>query len=134
MFLPYYSLVPTGAQTRGALYPAYGVSVLIIIVTFLIYMPSYVGIVLRYRCGLMPSLGSASFTKYRNNVDAIYTNIGNAIYAMIGSASLFFLLTALAIFLFIWPFTQDFMFLVMAWGKLNNTIGGLGFFLNLRLS
>jgi hypothetical protein len=43
-------------------------------------------------------------------------NVGNAIFGLIGSAFLFFFLIGLVIFLCIWPFTQQIMILVIAWG------------------
>jgi hypothetical protein len=45
-----------------------------------------------------------------------HTNTANGVYAMLAGAGLFWVLIALAIFLFIWPFSQDFMLLLMAWG------------------
>jgi hypothetical protein len=45
-----------------------------------------------------------------------HTNTANGVYAMAAGAALFYLLIALVIFLFIWPFSQDFMLLLLAWG------------------
>ena len=51
-------------------------------------------------------------------------NSANALYGMIGSASLFYLLIALILFLFQWPFSQKFMIRLLAWGiGLSVTIG-----------
>jgi len=43
-------------------------------------------------------------------------NAANAIYGMMGSAGLFYILIALTIFLFQWPFSQSFMIRLLAWG------------------
>ena len=43
-------------------------------------------------------------------------NTANGIYAMGAAAGLFWFLIALVIFLFIWPFSQGFMLLLLAWG------------------
>lgn len=43
-------------------------------------------------------------------------NTANAIYGMIGGASLFYILIALVIFLFIWEFSRTFMMVLLAWG------------------
>jgi hypothetical protein len=43
-------------------------------------------------------------------------NTANAIYGMLAASTLFFVLVALVIFLFIWPFSQDLMLLLLAWG------------------
>ena len=43
-------------------------------------------------------------------------NTANAMYGMLAAASLFYILVGLAIFLFIWEFSQDFMLLLLAWG------------------
>ena len=45
-----------------------------------------------------------------------HMNTANGIYAMGAGAILFWLLIALVIFLFIWPFSQGFMLLLLAWG------------------
>jgi hypothetical protein len=39
----------------------------------------------------------------------VYTTIGNAIFGMIGAGILFFFIIGLVIFLFIWPFSRDFV-------------------------
>jgi hypothetical protein len=43
-------------------------------------------------------------------------NTANAIYGMIAASSLFFVVVALVIFLFIWPVSQEIMLILLAWG------------------
>jgi hypothetical protein len=51
-------------------------------------------------------------------------NTANGIYAMLAAGVIFYILVALIIFLFIWPFSQPLMLLVVAWGLgLAITIG-----------
>lgn len=136
-----FDLVPTGHMVRSSLYPAVGVSCLVMLLLYMIFIPRYVcgsfvsllslrnvsqltascrhsavSTILKYRCGELPSLKSHYFVKYRNNVDNVYSNVGNAIFGLAGSAGLFFILVGLTIFFIVWPITQDFMILLIAWG------------------
>ena len=45
-----------------------------------------------------------------------YMNTANAVYGMLGSAGLYWVIVGLIIFLFQWPFSQDFMIRLLAWG------------------
>jgi hypothetical protein len=46
----------------------------------------------------------------------VYTNIGNAVFGMVGAGFIWFALIGLVLFLFIWPFSRNFMVLLVAWG------------------
>lgn len=54
-------------------------------------------------------------------------NTANAIYGLIGSAILFYLMVGLILFLFQWPFSQDFMRRMLSWGL------GLGITMGLKM-
>jgi len=54
-------------------------------------------------------------------------NTANAVYGMIGSAGLFWLLIGLILFLYQWPFSQNFMISLTAWGL------GLGITVTLKM-
>jgi hypothetical protein len=43
-------------------------------------------------------------------------NTANAIYGMLAASSLFFVVVALVIFLFIWPFSRELMMILLVWG------------------
>jgi uncharacterized membrane protein len=91
-----YDIVPTPKQVRTALYPALGVGIFVMITLYLVYIPrcvfgcfdffscrhvayvrsrdtrsSYVGRIIQYRCGILPSLKSPDFVKYRIAIDAV---------------------------------------------------------------
>jgi len=66
-----YTFVPTPKQAQSALSPAVGVAVFVMIIIFLIYLPSYVRTIFQFRCGIRPSLKSSEFLKYRVAVDAV---------------------------------------------------------------
>ncbi|CAB9507079.1 expressed unknown protein [Seminavis robusta] len=110
------SFVPTGGEVKMALIPAGIISVLVCFALTLIYIPSTVKTVLRYRCGQLPSLGAEDFHGSRAKADMTYMNTANAIYGMLAGGTLFFVLFGLLIFFFIWDFTQDVMLLILAWG------------------
>lgn len=43
-------------------------------------------------------------------------NIGNALYGLLGAALLFYFVTGLFIFLFMWDFSRPFMLRLVTWG------------------
>lgn len=59
-----------------ALYPASAVASIVVVSLILLYIPSAITTLLQYRCGLLPSLGSHSFKKFRSNVDTVRTYVG----------------------------------------------------------
>ncbi|KAL3906930.1 MAG: hypothetical protein SGILL_009078 [Bacillariaceae sp.] len=111
-----YSFVPTSEDVRIACVPsaviAYGVMAMII----LLYIPSSVSTILKYRCGVRKSLGATEFQTYRVAMDTTYMNTANSVYGMVGGASLFFLIFSLLIFLFLWDFSRPLMLTLLAWG------------------
>lgn len=107
-----------------ALYPASFAAIGVMILLFLIYIPSAVSTVLKFRSQALPSLRSPLFTVYTKAVDSTYMNTANAIYGLLGSASLFYIIVGLILFLFQWPFSQDSMLRLLAWGLgLSITMG-----------
>jgi hypothetical protein len=108
--------VPTGSQVRMSLTPAACVAVTIFAFSILIYIPSSVKTILRYRCGQYRALGDPIFLRARDAPDAAYMNTANAIYGAIASSLLFFVLVGLTIFLFVWEFSRGIMLLLLAWG------------------
>lgn len=110
-----YDITPNGSQVRSSLIPAFVISTSVAIMLFLLYLPSYVSITLKYRCGVLESLKSDAFVEYRNKVDAVYTTMGSALFGLIGSTLLFFFGFGLIFFLFILPFSSSFMTALAAW-------------------
>ncbi|KAL7565524.1 hypothetical protein ACA910_003805 [Epithemia clementina (nom. ined.)] len=120
-------LFPTGAMVEGALIPATFSSLAVLVLTIILYVPSSIATVLKYRGKLLPSLGSPYFQKVRKNVDMTYMNTANAIYGLLGSTALVYFVVGLFIFLFLWPYTKEFMVSLTAW------ILGLGVTILLRM-
>lgn len=108
--------IPSNTAVNAAVWPATLLTVITMVLLILVYLPSAYATVSLYRCGLIPSLGSPNFNKFRLSVDMIYFNLSNALYGLSGSAGLIYLLGALAIFLVAYHVTQDFMLYVIAWG------------------
>eukprot|EP00934_Nitzschia_sp_Nitz4_P003806 Nitzschia sp. Nitz4//scaffold23_size168460//147873//151411//NITZ4_002247-RA/size168460-snap-gene-0.128-mRNA-1//1//CDS//3329543719//3796//frame0 len=108
-------IVPSGQEVRLALYPTAVVSVFVPLVILLNYIPSTVKTVLKYRCGLVESLGDLAFQEARMTPDTAYMNIANAIYAVLAASILFFVLIGTILFLFIWDFSKGVMQLILAW-------------------
>ncbi|GAX19612.1 hypothetical protein FisN_19Hh192 [Fistulifera solaris] len=107
-------LVPTRRGVELALYPASIAATFTMVLLVVLYIPSSTATLLQYRCGLIPSLGSRYFTKYRRSADTACMNIGNAVYGLIGAGTLVFLIVGLFAFLFIWDFSNAFMIKVLA--------------------
>ena len=111
-------------MVNRALYPASLTAIAVMVLLFLIYIPSAVSTVLKFRSQVIPSLRSDHFDVYTKAVDSAYMNTANAIYGLLGSAGLFYLLVALISFLFQWPFSQGTMLCLLAWGLgLSVTMG-----------
>jgi hypothetical protein len=55
---------------------------------------STVATILKYRCGINPSLGADSFQVFRVAVDTVYMNTANAVYGLVGAYALFFFIIA----------------------------------------
>jgi len=110
-----YTLVPDAKDVEAAVVPASVISVLVCISIHVWYIPSTVSTVLAYRSGLYKALGSSVFDEARAAPDAAHMNTANAIYGMVAGSSLFFVLFALLIFLFVWEVTAEGMMLVLAW-------------------
>ena len=107
-----------------SLYPASFTAMGVMVLLILIYIPSAVSTVLKFRSQILPSLRSPQFEVYTKAVDSAYMNTANAIYGLLGSASLFYVLVGGILFLFYWPYTQDYMLRLSAWGVgLSVTIG-----------
>ena len=71
-----YDIIPTEEQVRYALYPASSVATVVALLLMLLYIPSTVSTILKFRCGKIPSLHDVSFVKYRIASDTIYLNVG----------------------------------------------------------
>lgn len=112
----FYEFVPTGQQVRWALVPAASISVAVCVFLILLYIPSTVKTILKYRCGEIPALLDRTFQIARKGPDTAYMNTANAIYGMLAAAVLFFLLIGLVLFLFLWEFTRSIVLLILAWG------------------
>jgi len=69
-----YTLVPTAQDVRIALYPAASVATVVMLLLILVYIPSATATILKYRCGVLPSLGSPFFVRYRMAVDTSVMN------------------------------------------------------------
>jgi hypothetical protein len=89
---------------------------LVDLTTKLVSVSSTVSTILKYRCGIIPSLGSENFQPKRVGVDMAYMNTANAVYGLIGAFGLFFVIVGLVIFLFIWDFSRNLMLTLLAWG------------------
>ena len=74
-----YNMIPTEQQIRYAFYPAAAIATLVALVLILLYIPSTVSTILKFRCGRIPSLHDSSFVKYRMASDSIYLNVANMI-------------------------------------------------------
>ncbi|KAL7565528.1 hypothetical protein ACA910_003808 [Epithemia clementina (nom. ined.)] len=108
-------IFPTGDMIRRSFYPSCVVAIVIMFLITLLYIPSAISTVLKYRSNVLPSLGSPYFQAYRKAVDLTYMNIGNAIYALVGSAALFYIAVGGVIFLFFWPVTSNGALVLLAW-------------------
>lgn len=54
-----------------AFYPAASIATIVMILLTCLYIPSATSTILKYRCGVLPSLGSPYFIKYRMAVDTV---------------------------------------------------------------
>jgi len=94
---------PRGDDIRRAFYPASVFATIIMFFLLILYIPSAVATVMKYRSGVSPSLGSPYFEKFRVSVDLTYMNTGNALYGMAGSGLLFYHAVGGICFLFYYP-------------------------------
>eukprot|EP00523_Entomoneis_sp_CCMP467_P022496 CAMPEP_0168835406 /NCGR_PEP_ID=MMETSP0727-20121128/4078_1 /TAXON_ID=265536 /ORGANISM="Amphiprora sp., Strain CCMP467" /LENGTH=1255 /DNA_ID=CAMNT_0008888763 /DNA_START=124 /DNA_END=3891 /DNA_ORIENTATION=- len=109
-------IFPTSWMVLGSLIPASIVACAVMAIYCVLYIPSSISTILKYRGHLYPSLGSPYFEKYRMNLDMTYMNMANAIYGMVGAAALFYIVVGLVIFLFVWPVTRNAAILLTFWG------------------
>lgn len=65
------NIFPTGAMVKKSLYPASIVAIVMMVIITILYIPSAMSTVLKYRCGALPSLGSLYFETYRQSVDLV---------------------------------------------------------------
>lgn len=65
------TIIPTEKDVKIALYPAASVAVIVMVLLTLLNIPSATTTILKYRCGVLPSLGSPHFVKYRLAVDTV---------------------------------------------------------------
>jgi hypothetical protein len=107
--------LPTGDQVRRSLTPAAFVAVTVYLILILIYIPSTVKTILKYRCGQLRALGDPMFSEARDHPDMTYMNAANAISGALASSLLFFFLVGLTIFLFVWHFSRGLMLVILAW-------------------
>jgi hypothetical protein len=110
-----YSLVPTSDDVKIACSPSAAISIGVMATIILLYIPSSVSTVLKYRSGVLKSLGSSDFQMYRVAMDTTYMNTANAVYGMAGGGILFFAIFSLIIFLFLWDFSRPLMLTLLAW-------------------
>lgn len=71
-----FTIVPTERDVKVALYPASVIAIIVMILLFVIYIPSAVSTIVQFRCGTIPSLGSRYFVPYRNAVASVRHRIG----------------------------------------------------------
>lgn len=103
-------IFPTGEMVHTALSPAGFIAMVFMAIIISLYIPSSIATILKFRAGILPSLGSVYFQKYRTDLDMTYVNTANALYGLISMALLFYLVCGFIIFLFVWPISQSRMF------------------------
>lgn len=79
-----------------------------------VYIPSTVHTVLKFRSGVIPSLRSNAFLKYRRGLESVTMIIGAMFWGMIMTTILMITITAGVVFLLVWHVTRPVVIQILA--------------------